>query len=121
MKHIAIYPGTFDPIHLGHVDIASRAANIFDELIVAVYDRPAKTLMFSVDERVALAREALADLESVRVVPYGGLTVEVAHQLGAQAIVRGRMKEDGRFYADEILLKCPSRYDEDVPDQAEDP
>lgn len=89
MKHIAIYPGTFDPIHLGHVDIASRAANIFDELVVAVYDRPAKTLMFSVDERVALAREALADLESVRVVPYGGLTVEVAHQLGAQAIVRG--------------------------------
>jgi pantetheine-phosphate adenylyltransferase len=89
LKHIAVYPGTFDPIHLGHVDIASRAANIFDELVVAVYDRPAKTLMFSVDERVALAREALADLESVRVVPYGGLTVEVAHQLGAQAIVRG--------------------------------
>ena len=89
MRHIAIYPGTFDPIHLGHVDIATRAANIFDELVVAVYDRPAKTLMFSVDERVALAREALAGLESVRVLPYGGLTVEIARQTGAQAIVRG--------------------------------
>jgi len=85
----AIYPGTFDPIHLGHVDIATRAASIFDELVVAVYDRPAKSLLFTVEERVALAGQALAGLPNVRVAPYGGLTVEFARQVGAQAIVRG--------------------------------
>ncbi|MEE8389763.1 MAG: pantetheine-phosphate adenylyltransferase [Anaerolineae bacterium] len=89
MTRIAIYPGTFDPIHLGHVDIATRAANIFDELIVAVYNQPAKNLMFTIEERVALARQALADLTSVRVAPYGGLTVDFARQVGTQAIVRG--------------------------------
>jgi len=89
LTHIAIYPGTFDPIHLGHVDIATRAANIFDEIVVAVYDRPAKSLMFTVEERVALARQALADLAGMRVIPYSGLTVELARQVGAQAIVRG--------------------------------
>lgn len=89
MIHVAIYPGTFDPIHLGHVDIAIRAANIFDELVVAIYDRPAKSLLFTIEERVELARQALADLAGVRVVPYGGLTVDFARQVEAQAIVRG--------------------------------
>jgi len=89
LKHIAIYPGTFDPIHLGHIDIATRAASIFDELVVAVYDRPTKSLMFTVEERVALAQQALADLPNVRVLPYGGLTVDFACQINAQAIVRG--------------------------------
>ena len=89
MTHVAIYPGTFDPVHLGHVDIVTRAVNIFDELVVAVYDRPAKSLLFTVEERVELARQALAGLAGVRVVLYGGLTVEFARQVGAQAIVRG--------------------------------
>jgi pantetheine-phosphate adenylyltransferase len=89
LSHIAIYPGTFDPIHLGHVDIAARGARIFDELIVAVYDQPSKNLMFTIEERVALARQALIDLPNVRVSPYGGLTVDFARQVGAQAIVRG--------------------------------
>ena len=89
MNHVALFPGTFDPVHLGHIDIATRAATIFDELIVAVYDRPAKSLLFSVEERVELARQALAKLSNLRVVPYGGLTVEFARQIGAQVIVRG--------------------------------
>lgn len=89
IHHIAIYPGTFDPIHLGHVDIATRAANIFDEVVVSIYDRPAKNLMFPVEERVELARQALADLPNVRVASYGTLTVEFARQVGAQAVVRG--------------------------------
>ena len=89
MTCVALYPGTFDPIHLGHIDNAARATRIFDGLCIAVYDRPAKNLMFSVDQRVLLARQAMADLPSVRVVPYGGLTVEFARQVGAGAIVRG--------------------------------
>lgn len=89
MNHIAIYPGTFDPIHLGHVDIATRSAHIFDELVVAVYNRPAKNLMFTIEERVVLAKKALADLPNVRVTSYGGLTVDFARQVGAQAVVRG--------------------------------
>jgi pantetheine-phosphate adenylyltransferase len=81
LTRIALYPGTFDPIHLGHVDIATRAANIFDELLLAVYDRPAKSLLFTVEERVALAHHALAHLSNLRVVPYGGLTVDLARHL----------------------------------------
>ncbi|MFL7795014.1 MAG: pantetheine-phosphate adenylyltransferase [Anaerolineae bacterium] len=86
MKHIAIYPGAFDPIHFGHIDIATRAASIFDELVVAVYDKPAKQLLFTAQERVELAQQALPN---VRVTPYSGLTVEFANEIGAQAIVRG--------------------------------
>ncbi len=89
MIDTALYPGTFDPVHFGHIDIATRAANIFENLVVAVYDRPAKNLLFSVEERVALARKALEGLPHVRVAPYGGLTVDFAREVGAQAVVRG--------------------------------
>jgi pantetheine-phosphate adenylyltransferase len=85
----ALYPGTFDPITLGHVDIARRAAALFDRLIVGVYDTPAKTLLFSTEERVDLAREALSGVGNVEVKPYTGLTVDFAGQVGAKAIVRG--------------------------------
>ncbi len=89
MTHRALYPGTFDPIHLGHVDIAARSVAIFDELIVAVYDRPTKNLLFTAGERVVLAREALKDLPNVQVLVYGGLTVDFARKVDAQVIVRG--------------------------------
>jgi pantetheine-phosphate adenylyltransferase len=89
LTRVALYPGTFDPIHFGHIDIAIRAARIFDELLVAVYDQPAKSLLFTVDQRVELARRALADVSNSRVVPYGGLTVEFARRIGSQVIVRG--------------------------------
>jgi pantetheine-phosphate adenylyltransferase len=85
----AIYPGSFDPITLGHVDIASRAAAIFDEVILAVYDTPAKSLLFSTQERVAMAASAIQDASNVRVQPFSGLTVEFATQVGAKVIVRG--------------------------------
>ena len=86
---IAIYPGTFDPVHLGHVDIAQRACKLFDKLIVGIYDRPQKRLMFSVEERVAMMREAMAETNNVAVEAYGGLTVDFCRHRGAWVIVRG--------------------------------
>jgi pantetheine-phosphate adenylyltransferase len=85
----AIYPATFDPITLGHVDIAKRAASLFTELIVGVYDRPLKNLLFSPEERWRMTLEALSQLNNVRIARYTGLTVEFARQWEARVIVRG--------------------------------
>jgi pantetheine-phosphate adenylyltransferase len=85
---IAIYPGSFDPAHLGHVDIAHRAAVIFDRVIVAVYDRPAKSLVFDAQERVRLFQDAIS-MENIEVTTYSGLTVDFARERGAVAILRG--------------------------------
>ena len=85
----AIYPGSFDPITNGHVDIATRAASLFDHLVVAVYDRPLKTLLFSTAERLSMVRAALKDLPNVEVKSYDGLTVNFARGVGAHVIVRG--------------------------------
>lgn len=86
---IALYPGTFDPIHNGHIDIATRAAGLFDKVIVGLYDRPAKRLLFSTEERAEMARAALAHLPNVMVQLYNGLTVDFAGQVGASVVVRG--------------------------------
>ena len=86
---IAVYPASFDPITLGHVDVATRAAALFDRLILAVYDRPLKTLLFSTMQRVELARRAVEHLPNVRVDTYSGLTVDFARDSGASVIVRG--------------------------------
>jgi pantetheine-phosphate adenylyltransferase len=85
----AIYPGSFDPVTMGHVDIARRAAAIFDEVILAVYDTPAKSLVFSTQERVAMAARAIRDVPNVQVQSFSGLTVEFAARVGAKVIVRG--------------------------------
>jgi pantetheine-phosphate adenylyltransferase len=85
----ALYPGTFDPIHNGHVDIAARAAGLFTELVIGVYDSPPKTLTFDTGQRIALAQESLAHLPNVRVMPYTGLTVTFARQIDASVLVRG--------------------------------
>ena len=85
----AIYPATFDPITNGHVDIAERAAKIFSEVIVCVYDRPMKDLLFSVEKRLEMTQEALAHLKNVSVQSYSGLTVKFAREKGAPVIVRG--------------------------------
>ncbi len=86
---IAVYPGSFDPIHNGHVDIARRAARLFERVYVAVYDRPSKNLLFTTEERVALAKKALGDVPNIRVVSYRDLTVALMQRLGANVIVRG--------------------------------
>jgi pantetheine-phosphate adenylyltransferase len=84
----ALFPGTFDPIHNGHIDIARRARSLFDELIVAVYDRPLKSLLFSPEERIELVRHVF-EHDSIQVVGYSGLTVNFCRQVGAKVIVRG--------------------------------
>ncbi|HRJ41505.1 MAG: pantetheine-phosphate adenylyltransferase [Caldilineaceae bacterium] len=85
----ALYPGTFDPMHNGHIDIAQRAAAIFDEVIIGVYDAPPKKLLFNTDERVELVSTALAHLTNCSIVAFTGLTVECARAVGARVIVRG--------------------------------
>ncbi len=92
---IAIYPGSFDPITNGHLDIATRAAKLFDKLIIAVYDIPDKRLLFTAAKRVEMARQAVIGLPNVEVKPFTGLTVDFAKKVKAQVIVRGlRMSAD---------------------------
>lgn len=85
----AVYPASLDPIHNGHIDIAVRAAQIFDEIIVAIYATPKKNLLFDVDERVALANEAFEHHENIRVAKFSGLVVNYARSIEAIALVRG--------------------------------
>jgi pantetheine-phosphate adenylyltransferase len=85
----AVFPGTFDPIHYGHINIARRAARLFDELVVAVYDRPLKRILFPAETRIRLARQALDAQKNIRVSGYSGLTVEFCEEIDAQVIVRG--------------------------------
>ncbi len=85
----ACFPGTFDPIHYGHLDIARRAARLFDEVVIAVYDRPMKTLIFPPEDRIELVRQTITDDDNLIVVGYSGLTVDFCHKIGAQVIVRG--------------------------------
>jgi pantetheine-phosphate adenylyltransferase len=85
----AIFPGTFDPIHYGHIDIARRASRLFDELVIAVYDRPLKNLLFPPEDRLNLVRQTFEGESKIRVVGYSGLTVDFCHQVQGQVIVRG--------------------------------
>ncbi len=85
----AVFPGTFDPIHFGHIDIARRASKLFDEVVVAVYDLPLKNLLFSPEERLNYVRQSFADDKKIRVTGYSGLTVDFCHKIDAQVIVRG--------------------------------
>lgn len=89
MNTTAIYPGTFDPITNGHIDLVQRASKLFDRVIVAIAINPSKTPTFSLDERVALAQKTLLKIENVEVCGFEGLLVDVAQQKGANVILRG--------------------------------
>lgn len=88
-KRWAIYPGTFDPITLGHEDLMRRASGLFDKVIVAIAESRTKRPFFSLDERVAMAREAVADCGNVEVVGFDGLLMDFLHRSGTKVIVRG--------------------------------
>jgi len=92
---IAIYPGSFDPITNGHIDIVTRASKLFDKIIIAIFESPGKRLTFSIEERVDLARRAVAHLPNVEVEAYSEITVDFAKKVKADVMVRGlRMSAD---------------------------
>lgn len=87
--HIAVYPGRFDPVTSGHVDIAQRAASLFERVVVAVYDLEPDKCLFSTDERSEMFREAVKHLKNVEVKPFDGLVVDFARSERARVLVRG--------------------------------
>jgi len=110
----AMYPGTFDPITNGHYDLVRRAADIFDRVIVAVAANPGKAPLFTVEERVELAREVLQGIPNVQIMGYTGLTVDFARQHGLRVVVRGlRAVSDFEF---EFQLATMSRHLSDKVD-----
>src|SRR5437764_4533575 len=86
---IAVYPATFDPIHYGHIDIAKRAASLFDRVITAAFARPNKNVMFPIEERLELIRRSFAGVPNIEVAAYDTLTVDFARTHGARVIIRG--------------------------------
>ncbi len=102
---LALYPGTFDPVTNGHIDVVRRAAALFDSLIVAVYDGPQKRVIFDIKERVGMIRETVSDAANVNVMPFSGLTVDFAREQGAKAIVRGlRITSDFEYESAMALM-----------------
>ncbi len=89
MNHIAVYPGTFDPLTLGHEDQVRRAARLFDSVILAVADSRAKRPFFTLDERVDMAREVLSDVPNIEVCGFSGLLMKFVQERGARVVVRG--------------------------------
>ncbi|MAU10695.1 MAG: pantetheine-phosphate adenylyltransferase [Anaerolineaceae bacterium] len=89
MHRIAVYPASLDPIHFGHIDVATRALRIFDEVIVSVYSTPKKNVLFPIDERVALAQKCFQAYDNISVTSFSGLTVDYVRSVGAIAIIRG--------------------------------
>jgi pantetheine-phosphate adenylyltransferase len=110
---IAVYPGSFDPVTNGHLDIVTRAARLFDSVVMAVFERPNKNLLFSTAERVALLEEATRDLPSVKVGTYSNLTVEYMRSIGASTIVRG-LRDSRDFEHEFQMAQIHRKLDEHV-------
>lgn len=85
----AFFPGSFDPIHYGHIDIAWRASRLFDEVVVGVYNKPLKNMLFSPEERIAMAKRTFEEEPRIIVQGYNKLTVDYAREINAKVIVRG--------------------------------
>jgi pantetheine-phosphate adenylyltransferase len=105
---IACYPGSFDPLTNGHVDIAKRATKMFDKLYIIVADNIDKKYLFTLDERIKMVKEAFKDDKNIEVIKGEGLTANQAHKLGAEAIIRGlRMVQD---YEYEVQYAAVNQY-----------
>ena len=118
----AIYPGSFDPVTYGHIDIMRRSCKIVDELIVGVLSNKAKIPLFSVEERVKMLKEVTKDLDNIRIVPFDGLLVEFASRMNAGLVIRGLRAVPIRFTRTGVspavcaypitssVLRCPSTF-----------
>ncbi len=101
----AVYPGSFDPVTLGHVDLVKRASVLFDKVIVAIYATPTKDLLFDVEERISLFRKTVESLPNVEVVRFEGLVVRFVQDVGANVIVRGlRTGSDFEYEFDMAIM-----------------
>ena len=110
---IALYPGSFDPLTNGHLDVATRAAKLFEKLVIGIYATPSKNLMFSTQERLELAREATVHLHNVEVMSFSGLTIDFARELGAKTMVRG-MRTGSDFEREFDLAMMNKRLNPDL-------
>lgn len=88
-KQLAVYPGTFDPVTFGHTDLVGRAARVFDQVVVAIAESPHKKPLFSLDERITMARRAMADHNNVEVLGFDNLLMDFVKSINAKVIVRG--------------------------------
>jgi pantetheine-phosphate adenylyltransferase len=112
---VAIYPGRFDPVTNGHLDIVQRGAKLFDRLIISVFEAPENQTLFNTEERLALFREAVAGLANVEIRSFNGLVVDHASKMGATAIVRGiRMNADFEYEFEMALMNRKLAPDIDV-------
>ncbi len=110
-----VYPGSFDPVTVGHIDVVSRAAALFEKVIVAVYAAPSKDLLFDADERVDLFRRAIPGLPNVEVTKFEGLVVRYAREVGAKAIIRGlRSGSDFEYEFDMAIMNRRLESDVDM-------
>jgi pantetheine-phosphate adenylyltransferase len=112
---VAIYPGRFDPVTNGHLDIVQRGAKLFDRLIISVFETPENQTLFNTEERLALFREAVAGIANVEIRSFSGLVVDHASKMGATAIVRGiRMNADFEYEFEMALMNRQLAPDIDV-------
>ncbi|MEK9658824.1 MAG: pantetheine-phosphate adenylyltransferase [Chloroflexota bacterium] len=112
---VAIYPGRFDPVTMGHLDIVQRAARLFERVIITVFEAPEKATLFSTQERIALFKEAVKGTTNVSVTSFHGLVVDCARANGAEAIVRGiRMNADFEYEFEMALMNRRLAPDVDV-------
>jgi len=103
-KRVAVLPGAFDPVTNGHMDLIARGVKLFDELVVAVGDNPAKVALFTHEERVEMLKELTAGMEGVRVESYTGLTVDFVRKIGAAAILRGIRNANDLHFEFQVAL-----------------
>ncbi len=112
---VAIYPGRFDPVTAGHIDIVTRAALLFDRIVISVFDAPESQTLFTTKERMELFIDAIKDLKNVSVKSFSGLVVDWAREAGAEAIVRGiRMNADFEYEFEMALMNRRLAPDIDV-------